>query len=399
MQKRILFVDDEPMILAGLRRSLRPMRTTWAMEFAGGGQEALEWMARAPFDVVVTDMRMPGMDGVQLLREVEKRYPRCLRIVLSGQSEQEAILRMVNLAHQYVSKPCDTEEIRLKLTRAFALDELLEDGKLKELISRLESVPSLPFLYFEIVKELEADEPSIAKVATTISGDMGMATKVLQLVNSAFFAMRQNVSNLTQAVSLLGIETIKALVLSAHVFSQFDQHLLKDLDLRWLWEHSFVTAGYAKAITKCEGGDARAMENSFTAGLLHDTGTLVLASSMPKQYNRMLQVGADEALPRVEAERNVFGCSHAAVGAYLFALWGLPTAVVEAVAWHHFPGESPVETFCPLAAVHIASVLSHRTDPLRREPDALDEAFLAKLGLADREPKWLEACQWLARVS
>ena len=399
MHRRILFVDDEPMILAGLRRSLRSIRAAWTMDFASSGPEALEMMARAPFDVVVTDMRMPGMDGAQLLREVEKRHPRCLRFVLSGHSEQEAILRTVNLAHQFVSKPCDAEEIRVKITGAFALDALLESDQLKELISRLERVPSLPFLYFKIVSELQADEPSIARIAETITGDMGMATKVLQLVNSAFFALRQNVSSLTQAVSLLGLETIKALVLSAHIFSQFDGRLLTNLDLRWLWEHSFVTAGFAKSIAQCEASDALTVENSFTAGLLHDTGTLVLASALPEQYNDMLHLAFSERVPRTEAERQSFGCTHAEVDAYLFALWGLPSPIIEAVAWHHRPSESPAAAFCPLAAVHIASVFSHRADPLRREEDVIDEAFLQRLALQGREAQWQQSCARLSSAS
>jgi YesN/AraC family two-component response regulator len=103
MNRRILFVDDEPMVLQGLQRSLHNMRAEWEVEFAGSGSEALETMARSSFDVVITDMRMPGMDGGQLLHQVKRRFPQTVRMILSGQSDQETILRLVGPTHQFLA--------------------------------------------------------------------------------------------------------------------------------------------------------------------------------------------------------------------------------------------------------------------------------------------------------
>ena len=150
MNKRILFVDDEPAVLQGLQRSLRGMRQEWEMEFAASGREALETMARSPFDVVITDMRMPEMDGAQLLDQVRKRFPQTVRIVLSGQSDRETILRSIGPTHQYMAKPCDLEDLKQKLTHTFALRELLADPRLKEIVCQLENIPSLPSLYIAI---------------------------------------------------------------------------------------------------------------------------------------------------------------------------------------------------------------------------------------------------------
>ena len=147
MAKRILFVDDEPMLLTGLKRSLRPMRGEWEMVFAAGGEEALAAIDRQAFDIIVTDMRMPGMDGAQLLEEVQKRSPQTLRMVLSGQSDRETILRSVNPAHQFISKPCEGGELKSRLTRAFALKNLLQNPGLRELVTKLDYLPSLPPVY------------------------------------------------------------------------------------------------------------------------------------------------------------------------------------------------------------------------------------------------------------
>lgn len=396
MPKHILFVDDEPLVLAGLRRSLRSMRDVWQMEFLSTGEEALQVMENVPFDVIVTDMRMPGMDGAQLLKEVERRHPRCMRIVLSGHSEEESVLRTVTLAHQFVSKPCNPEEIKQLITRAFALDDLLDNARLKEVLSRLKSVPSLPFLYLEVIKELQTKEPSIGRVVDTISGDMGMAAKILQLVNSAFFGLQRSVSSLTQAVCLLGLDTIKALVLSAHIFSSFDRRMLRALDLQWIWERSFLTAECAKAVAKCEGANASVVDDAFTAGLLQDTGALVLASALPSDYDTVLKLAASEQLQRWQAEQEVLGCSHAEVGAYLFTLWGLPTAINEAVAWHHRPGDSPISAFCPLLALHAGSVCCQSTDGSRGELVEIDQDLLARCKLSEHIGSWQKSC---AKVS
>ena len=184
--KRILFVDDEPNLLEGLGRMLRPLRHTWGIDFARNGPEALDLLARTPFNVIVSDMRMPGMDGAQLLAEVRDRHPTIVRIVLSGQCDREALLRSVRVAHQCLTKPCDVETLRSTVTRACALRDLLENDKLQRLVSRLKSVPSLPDLYHQVMEELESPEPSIQKVGQIIAQDAGMTAKTLQTVNSAF---------------------------------------------------------------------------------------------------------------------------------------------------------------------------------------------------------------------
>jgi YesN/AraC family two-component response regulator len=214
---RLIFVDDEPLLLQGLQRSLRSMAGEWTMEFVSNGPEALERMAAEPFDVVVTDMRMPGMDGAQLLQEVQKLHPETVRFVLSGQSSREAVLRFIGRSHQFLSKPCDIKELKGRIEAAFLLRDLLGSATVKEVISRLTSVPSLPALYDEIMAELESDDPSAARVGDIVARDVAMAAKVLQLANSALLGLRCQISNVHQAVLLIGMEMMRALVVSVHI--------------------------------------------------------------------------------------------------------------------------------------------------------------------------------------
>ncbi|MBC8317540.1 MAG: response regulator [Desulfobulbaceae bacterium] len=120
-KKRILFVDDEPNILVGLRRMLRSLRKEIDMEFAESGKEALQVMSKASFDVVVSDMRMPGMDGAELLTEVRRLYPDTIRIILSGYAAAEAIMRTETIVHQFLHKPCEPQNIKDTLLRSCQL--------------------------------------------------------------------------------------------------------------------------------------------------------------------------------------------------------------------------------------------------------------------------------------
>jgi HD-like signal output (HDOD) protein len=395
MNKRILFVDDEPMVLQGIQRSLRGMRGEWDAEFATSGAEALEAMARSHFDVVITDMRMPGMDGAQLLEQVKVRFPRTVRMILSGQSDRESILRSIGPTHQYLSKPCDVEELKQKLLHAFALRDLLADPHLKEIVGRLETVPSLPSIYTAITQALNSPDSSISEIGEIVAKDMGMSSKLLQLVNSAFFGLPSQISNSKQAAALIGVDNIRALILSVSVFSQFEGVLEGKLD--FLWEHSTATAGLAKTICKAQEGSRKQIDDCYTGGILHDVGRLILASACKSDYQTVLRKASEGAL-LPDAEQEVFGCGHGAVGAYLLGLWGLPDPVVAAAAWHHDPSASGIDEFCPLVAVHAANYYDHRFNarPTESEKPVLDQAFLQRLGLNERIPVWERACQELS---
>jgi len=389
MAKRILFVDDEPMLLTGLKRSLRPMRSEWEMVFAAGSEEALAAIDRQTFDIIVTDMRMPGMDGARLLEEVQKRSPQTLRMVLSGQSDRETILRSVNPAHQFISKPCEGEELKSRLIRAFALKGLLQNPGLRELVSKLDCLPSLPHVYLQLNEELRCSEPSLQRIDELIGADMAMTAKILKLVNSAFFCLPCEISLASHAVKLLGLDTLRNLVLTAHVFEQFQSPLLTADDMQQISDHSLAVSNSARKIALLENADQHTQDESFTAGLLHDAGKLILASTLGEQYGKVLEHSAKADIGLYAAECELLGCSHAEVGAYLFGLWGLPSTIVEAVAWHHDPAGSLSVTFSPLAAVHVASAYhDEKLSSRLRDRTSTDTAFLAGIGCAEREQAW-----------
>jgi len=396
-RKRLLFVDDDKMVLAGLRRALHDTSSVWEMTFAPGAQEALEALEQAPFDAVVTDMRMPSMDGAELLERVRDHYPEVIRIILSGQSEKEAMLRSIAPAHQYLAKPCDVRELKLRLSQAFASRDLVSNPAIAAAISRLRSLPSLPAIYSELTSALRSEHTSLAQIEEIIAKDVGMATRILQLANSAFIGVHGRVSRLREAVSLIGIETVRTLTLSIHVFSQFDRNSALAAPLAVLWEHSIRVAALAQRIAALETGNKSVAEECFAAGLLHDVGKIILLSERPKEYTELLKRLAVEPGPVEALEIEMLGCSHPQLGAYLVSMWGLPTSLAHAVAFHHRPSEAIESGFSALTAVHCANAFVFAGDnsespgsalPAESSGLPLDRAYLDSLGLSGRESAW-----------
>ena len=397
-KKQILFVDDEPMVLKGLQRTLRKMRTEWNMAFTSSGKEALDILGQRPMDVIVSDLKMPEMDGMQLLTEVKTRHPRVVRIILSGHLEHEMTLQSVQFAHQTLSKPCDAEILKQTLAKLFALRDILADEAVKKIVSQIESLPSLPAIYSDIIEEMHSEDPSLKKVGDIISKDLSMTAKILQVVNSVFFGLSRKIGSPQEAVALLGLETIKALVLSVKIFAEFSQKKFAWFNIDALFSHSISVSTYAKTIVMNEKLGQDLINNSLMAGLLHDLGKLILATDFQEPYKEVLTAakGSDRNLWDLEYE--VFGTSHAEIGAYLMGLWSLETPIIEAIAFHHCPANSMSQDMGLLTAVHIGNAIDHNGQPSTNGNTDLqyDAQYLDTLGITDRIPAWRQICSELA---
>lgn len=395
--KRILFVDDEDAVLRELSRVLEPLRDRWTMSFVHSAAEALVAIESGSVEVVAADVGMPEMGGDELLCEVRKKHPGVVRVMMVAEADRSAAMRTQGEAHQIVPKPCSTSVLASSVARACALHSLLSDPKLVRLASKMDTLPSVPSLYFEILDEMKNPNSTVESVGDIVAKDIGMTAKVLQMVNSAFFGLSQDITSPGQAATFLGLDTLKSLVLSLHTFSQFDGAAIRSFSITDVWEHSMCTANYARAIVEAEGASKRTAEEAFLAGMMHDAGKMILACNEPERFEAAQTLAERDAVDRTTLERRMFGASHAAVGAYLLGLWGLPTAVVEAVAFHHNPSAWSDSGFSALTAVHVANALSMvdltddgaLDDPL----DELDEVYLQRLRLAGRMPAWVEACR------
>lgn len=380
----VLFVDDEPAVLEGLRLRLRRERLRWNMVFVSNGEAALTELRRGPVDVLISDMRMPGMDGATLLTRAQKESPSTVRIILSGYAEQSAIMRALPAAQQFLSKPCDAELICSVISRAGDMKRLLNDSRLQSLIGTLETLPAAPTIYHRLTETLAADLSSMDTVAKIIERDPALAAKVLQVVNSSYFGPAQNCASVAHAVKLLGGQTLQALALMNGVFSSCRLPNVEGLSVDHLQKNALLTARLAKAICRNDQG-----ETAFIAALLHDVGHLILAMRLPTDILTSLWAGRTTGEPTWQAEMAEIGTSHAAVGAYLLGLWGLPLAVVEAVALHHTPHQIKHSEVDVLLALHVADVLTHsRVGGPSQAGYELDMDFARQAGAVEQLGVW-----------
>lgn len=392
-RKRILFVDDEPLMGDLFRLMFDSMREEWDLYFAHSGPEALSLLEKTPCEVIVSDMRMPGMNGAQLLNEVLRRHPKTARIILSGYAERETVAKCIGAVHQFLQKPSDVLSLKTTLAHVCALDVLLRDEKLKTLVSQMSALPSLPSLYFRVMEELQSPDASAERIGEIVAMDPGMTAKLLQLVNSAFFGISRKIANPTEAVQFLGVGTVRSLALTIHAFSCFDQSRLAEFSFERIWNHSLTAGVFAKKMSQLEGVETNTADEAFIAGLLHDIGKLMLISNRTDEYRAVLALMQQKPINVNEAELMTFGATHAEVGAYLLGLWGLPIPVVEAVAMHHEPSRSVSSAFCPLTAVHVANCLEHERFGAAHGDGriALDTSYIARLGLTSRVDRWRQA--------
>lgn len=397
--KRVLFVDDEPRILEGLQRMLRSQRTVWEMHFASSGEEALVLMEAEPYDIVVTDMKMPRMDGAALLEIIRAKYPRSLRIVLSGYTELEASYRAVTVAHQFLLKPCDADKLRIAVERGTLLIDLLGNKALATTIGSVQELPSAPQTYLELRAELGNENPSMRRIVAIIEKDVAIAAKVLQLVNSAFFGVPREVTDIQTAVTLIGSNVLHHLVLSIEAFRAFPpgRHI-QGFSLEAFDAHSQLTARIASALVQKEN----LPKGLVIAALLHDIGKLVVAERTPDHLARAIECSRQEQLPLYEIEEKLFEVSHTEVGAYLLGLWGLPFPIIEAVAHHHRPERTNPQKVDLIVGVFIADLLAKHLESSKSNPAALEipehsRPLLESLHLAEKLPEWRLMIQDLAQ--
>ena len=381
---RVIFVDDEPNILSGLRRILRPQRKEWEMVFEESGESALGVLEESPCDVVVSDMKMPGMDGAEFLSRVREKYPASIRIALSGETDSHMIYRCVQNAHQYMAKPCDADTLVAAVKRAFSLRALMADEDLEAIVADMTSLPSRPEQYEQIMQELQSEDPSLQRVGEIIETDVAMTAKILELVNSAFFGLARHLSSPSEAAMYLGVDVLKSLVLTTGVFSQFESEDVDASMLKSVWDHSTAVGTLAKEIAQSISDDDLTADYALMGGLLAEVGKLVFAVNFPDKSAAIQSKVAETGANDYDVEQELIGHSHMDVGAYLVGLWGLPNPVVECVAYHHEPADCVESGFTALTAVHIANaiVASGGAEPF----DQLDDNYIEQLDMTSRIP-------------
>jgi HD-like signal output (HDOD) protein len=350
--KRVLFVDDDPRVLHGLQVGLRPQREHWQMAFAQGGPAGLEVLRAEPQDVVVTDMRMPGMDGAALLSAVMGAYPRVGRVVFSAYADRRSIVRALGVAHQFVAKPCQPEVMVKVVERMYDLQWMVWNPQVREFLSRLTGVPPLSALRPRLAELVAPAAASLGELRRAMERDIPLAAKVLQVAN-AHLPTGRFVSDLGQALEVLGIESGRSMLLSSRLVQSAEQATPIDgLSFSNRYERSLLVARIARRLLEPRGQG----ETAYAAALLADLGSVVLGLCWPDEYADVIRQSGP--VPTPHHEQLTFGFTHADAGAYLLGMWGLPAAIVQAVAHHHHPFDLPSAERSVASAIEIAEILA-----------------------------------------
>jgi HD-like signal output (HDOD) protein len=392
--KKLVVVDQNPKLSVGLAGLLAVQPGEFEMRFAASADAALEALETTPCDILLAELGLSGTNGGELLAQMRQRHPRTVRVLLAEPRQRELAARYAGEAHQVLPRGASNEALLGALLRSAALHDVLTSERLMHLVEHLQSLPSMPGLYLALIEAMKDPNSTIESLGRIIARDIGMTARVLQIVNSAVFGLREKISSPGQAATFLGLDTLRSLVLSVGVFSQFEQAELEEFSVEETWKHSLEVASFTREILLLERSEKKLLEEGALAGMMHDCGKLVLATNRARRLRAALQISARDGLDPTETERRLFGASHAALGAYLLCEWGMPSTVIEAVCFHHTPGQCRERDFGLLTAVHAANCIAQADlDAPDGELPGLDREYLERLDLARRVPHWIEACR------
>ncbi len=394
----ILFVDYDKDALDGYKRMLYSMRKRWNNFLVSTGEKALKILNEKDIDVIITDIKLSDIDGTELLEKVKEEHPEILRIILSGSQDKFKVIKTTKTAHQFLTKPCDAEEIRKTIENAYLLRYNLENQDLLKLINGIGELPSLPNIFMELEGEINTTEPSFNNIEKIISRDPGLTAKILHTVNSGFFGLRAEITNLLEALQYLGTNTIKSIVLYLYTFSADNMKPEHRFYCESIGEHSLRVAQQAKAIASLEKCDKTTADEIFIAGILHDIGNLILVR-VPGFIEKRRKLREREGLSIVNADLRILNVSHEWVGAYLLGLWGIPKNVVQAAAFHHRPGNLSQDNFNVLTALYTADIFENYSgEEFDVEKMGLDMDYLETVHCSQNVEYWWNETAELRKI-
>jgi putative nucleotidyltransferase with HDIG domain len=389
MPSQILFVDDEPLMREFYRMVGTMLGPDYFVHTASSGKEGLEFLKRSSVDIVVSDLVMPEMNGQEFMAAVAQAHPESMRIVISAHEDQLTVAQCLMFGHRYFSKPFDLKNLSGLLRRICHLKHQVGSEKLRKVVSGLGALPTPPQIYVRLSKAVGSAFTSLEEIGEIVQEDPGLTVKLLQIANSAYFGNMRQIMTPMDALQVVGLEILRALVLCIHAFKFYQDKNFKSISAAELWNHSMNTATAARKLARYENLTTPACEEAFVSGLLHDIGKLVLAANADAEYQQVMERSRNEGTPVDQVEWEMFGATHAQIGAYLLGLWGLPEPIVNTVELHHSLDLHANTGFTPAAALHIAQFLERSPNRISQ----LDTRFLRQIGVENRVSEWERVLQ------
>jgi putative nucleotidyltransferase with HDIG domain len=390
MSKPVLIIEMDPAELNRWRQRIESRGFFSETVFAGDLAQATQLWAETDFRVVILGQHVSSAEDTAILDRLAAKNSASLVLVFrDAELFQKPIL--------FRGRPCPSlathlqgETLEWAIRSALLLDDWRQNRRLTTLMERMTRLPSIPSLYVEVCQKLQSSESSLEDVAVHISHDLAMCATLLRIVNSTAFALARQITTAFEAVMFLGAAQTKSLILFSQLFSKFNGSKARSFSMDEFWLHSVGVANIARWIAREETGDITHGDEAYTAGLLHDVGRLLLADNLPELTDRIAAGAAGKGKPVWQSEQEVLGATHAEIGAYLLANWGLPYPILDAIGYHHNPQQSAPDGFTTLTAVHAANVLDYekRFDAASRATKTVDTAYLRSIFTDDPMIKW-----------
>lgn len=390
MNKHLLLIDEDPLILKSLKRSLRKLPSHWKLYYTDNADKALDLLATVPIDIMIGEVRLAGNNGHMLLEAARQIRPQAARIVLTGYTDPNAIFQYIGLAHQLLAKPWDDRVLLETIQRSYLIRGLLTNDHMKAVLNQIDSLPTIPEVYLELVEKLKSENTSLQEITDSVIKDPSLTIKILQIVNSPYYGLPMKVVDPSRAVGLLGVDFLKGIVLASGLFKKYNQSSMKFFSVDNLWEHSVYTSSIVKQIAKMEGVDRSVADTSAISALLHDVGKIILAVHFPEEGQTIQRLVEENKILWWQAELKVLGTTHAAVSAYLLGLWGMPVPLIQAVLCHHQPVYQPGGGIDSLVLLHTANALvnAQMAGNCLGMLGNLDYDFISRLKLSDHLARW-----------
>ncbi|MEA1981900.1 MAG: response regulator [candidate division Zixibacteria bacterium] len=350
--------------------------------------DAKQLLKQQKFDAVIINSDLPDEKGLQLTKSIYNNYPEIIRFLILNENQHDLIIQTVGLVHQYFIDPVESNYVYKSLNNSLKLKSKLHSNIVRDRINSIKSLPSPPKIYNQIISELQSDEPSILNISQIINKDIAITTKLLQLVNSAFFGLKIRIENLQQVISYLGLDTVKSIVFSTGLFNQFNSPQIGNISIESIYNQSVNTGAKSRLIAHTFGLNKRVTDNALLAGLLHNIGNLLMLAEFRDELKKSIVLAKEKSIKSNDAIEEIIGANASTLGAYLLSLWGLPDSIVESVALHDCPAECPHPTLNTLTAVHLGYALEsdEKNNVINDKNSLIDSDYINQLGIKNQIP-------------
>ncbi|MFT5924520.1 MAG: HD-like signal output (HDOD) protein [Paraglaciecola sp.] len=367
---KVLFVDDEQFILNALNRAL--FTTGWQIKYATSGEQALDILKNFAADFIVSDMRMPGMNGVDLLEKVSQLYPSTVRIILSGHADLDLSVRASYVAHQWFNKPCDLLVLKTEIERINNIRCDIAYEEVRQIVGAVNTLPSVPKTFINIKIMLRTKSVTMKDISSLIAEDPSLCAKVLQVVNSSFIISSNNVTKIEDAVIRLGVEAVSNIVAVAEIYSSIVA--VPSVFLQETLQKGLQIAKLASKIAEKSDRDI-----TMLAGILHNIGELILWQLNPEGINVYLE-NRKRGQDNTELEQQIFNVDNIQIASYLLHLWHFPYSIIECITLQNKIDKLINYEFGGAVAIYIAKSIINGQE--------VDEEIISHFGISEQLDQW-----------